>query len=233
MIQLVDTFAAPVIAPIAGGWIASSPSLGYAWTEWVTLIISAAAFLAALLLLPETYQPLLVKWKTNHLRRLTGKDEYTCNHEEGSVTDRLKDSLPRPVIFFTREPVIIVLGIYLIVLYVILFSFLSGFGYIFTETYKFSTGFTGSAFAAIAAGALFGTIFCLFFHLLDRRALRQHGSIPPETRLWPSIIAAPFLPISLFWLGWTNYKSISPWYGLAACFVFGYTVIVIYVSSYL
>jgi len=231
---LAKSSIAPALAPIAGGWIASNPRLGYAWTEWVTLIISAAAFLLALFFLPETYQPLLVKWKTDHLRRLKGNDGYTCGQEEeGSVVKRLKNTLPRPVVFFTREPVIIVLGVYLILIYVILFTFLSGFDYIFTQTYNFSTGYTGSCFAAIVSGELFGTIVSLFFYLADRRALRKHGSIPPETRLWPSIIAAPFLPISLFWLGWTNYKSISPWSGLAACFVFGYVVIVIYVSSYL
>ncbi|KAH8777479.1 hypothetical protein F5883DRAFT_409031, partial [Diaporthe sp. PMI_573] len=39
-------------------------------------------------------------------------------------------------------------------------------------------------------------------------------------------------PISLFWLGWTNYPSISIWSGLAACFVFGMVLIAIYISSY-
>lgn len=149
------------------------------------------------------------------------------------MLERLQDTLPRPVVFFTREPVVIVLGIYLILIYVILFTFLSGFDYIFTQTYNLSTGHTASRFAAIASGELLGTIVSLFFYFVDRRALRRHGSIPPEARLWPSIIAAALLPISLFWLGWTNYKSISDWSGLAACFVFGCVVVLIYVSSYL
>jgi len=50
---------APVIAPIAGGWLVSNPHLGWRWTHWITLIISGFAFLVALFFLPETYLPLL------------------------------------------------------------------------------------------------------------------------------------------------------------------------------
>lgn len=60
----------------------------------------------------------------------------------------------------------------------------------------------------------------------------QGASVQPEFRLWLAIIAAPLLALALFWLGWTDYSSISIWSGLAACFVFGMVLISIYVSSY-
>ncbi|KAK5149343.1 hypothetical protein LTR04_007176, partial [Oleoguttula sp. CCFEE 6159] len=232
--------AAPMLAPVAGGWIVEN--LGWRYTEWITLAISGFAFLIAFFFLPETFSPLLVSWKARHMRNLAGSDkEYTCELEErsGSMASCMWDACSRPVVFFTREPVIIVLGLYLIVLYAIVFSFLQGFDYLFTMTYDFSTRLTGSAFAAIAAGAVFSTLLSPIFALVDRKSLHRRkvamgssASLQAETRLWPSLIAAPTLPISLFWLGWTNYPSISPWSSLGACFLFGYALMSIYVSSY-
>jgi hypothetical protein len=55
---------------------------------------------------------------------------------------------------------------------------------------------------------------------------------PPELSLIRAAIAAPFLPVSLFWLGWTNYPSINPASGYAATVVFGYSFAAIFISSY-
>jgi DHA1 family multidrug resistance protein-like MFS transporter len=46
------------------------------------------------------------------------------------------------------------------------------------------------------------------------------------------MVAAPLLPISLFWLGWTDYATISVYSGLSACFCFGIVLNAMYVSSY-
>lgn len=126
------------------------------------------------------------------------------------------------------------LGCYLILLYSILFTFLSGFDYIFKRTYGMSTGQTGSCFGAIAAGATIATFAAPGLYRLARQKTiyRPGATLPPEFRLWPAIIASPFLPISLFWLGWTNYPTISMWSGLSACGLFGLVLIFIYISSY-
>ena len=36
----------------------------------------------------------------------------------------------------------------------------------------------------------------------------EHGELAPEQQLPPSMVGACFLPISLFWFGWTSYASI-------------------------
>ncbi|OTB16239.1 hypothetical protein K445DRAFT_317220 [Daldinia sp. EC12] len=227
--------AAPMIAPIAGGWIVSNPNLSWRWTEWIALIISSLAFLISFLFLPETYLPLLLDWKAKHLRRITGDDRYVSEHSESSsFVGRLKHVGPLPAKFLTQEPVIAVFGGYLVLLYVLLFTFLSGFDYIFKETYELSTSLTGSCFASIAAGATFFTLFApgLYSWARWKTEYVRGSSIEPEFRLWPAIVAAFLLPISLFWLGWGDQQNISIWSNLGACFVFGMVVIAIYVSSY-
>ncbi|CAH0033752.1 unnamed protein product [Clonostachys rhizophaga] len=227
--------AAPVIGPIANGWIVSTPGLGWRWTEWVTLIISSTAFLIAFLFLPETYLPLLLDWKAQELRRITGDTRYTSEFSQKSSTAaRIRRNITLPAIFFLTEPIIIVLGFYLVLLYILLFTFLSGFDYIFKQTYQLTDGLEGSCFASIAAGVTAFTVSTPALYAWARWQTEyvRGAPIKPEFRLWPAIVTALLLPISLFWLGWTNYPSISIWSGLAACFIFGIVLIAIYISSY-
>lgn len=169
------------------------------------------------------------------MRQKTGDKRYTSDHQASfSFFRRVKEILPLPAIFFATEPVITVLGCYLILLYSLLFTFLSGFDYIFEETYGLSRGQTGSCFGAIAVGATVATLAAPGLYGWARRETQhEHGAlVQPEYRLWPAIVASPFLPISLFWLGWTNDPTISIWSGLAACALFGAVLIYIYISSY-
>ncbi|KAH3906568.1 hypothetical protein HBH56_200290 [Parastagonospora nodorum] len=225
----------PVIAPIVGGWVVNQPHLDWVWTEWITLIISAFAFLVAFLFLPETYLPVLLDWKAKSLREVSGKDIYASKHAEtSSFFGRLQHNVPLAVRFATTEPAILALGGFLVLLYILLFSFLSGFDYIFKRTYALDPLQEGACFASILLGATTFTLTTPLFYRQTRRLTDHdlHAPINPEYRLWPAIATAPLLPISLFWLGWTNYSHISIYSGLAACFCFGVVLNAMYVASY-
>lgn len=43
---------------------------------------------------------------------------------------------------------------------------------------------------------------------------------------------APAVPISLFWMGWTDDANISIWSPLAASVLFGYGILCVFISSY-
>ncbi len=160
----------------------------------------------------------------------------------------IKSHVTRPASFFTTEPIIIALGIYLVIIYVLNFMFLNGFEFIFTNTYDLSPGLTNTAFVGITIGAFLSTLTSPLFWLNNKnktsfqsKTLRSNArdteayafkSEPPEIRLWPSIVLAPFLAISLFWLGWTNYPSINPLVGYGATILFGFALTSIFVSSY-
>ena len=47
------------------------------------------------------------------------------------------------------------------------------------------------------------------------------------------MIGAPFIPIGLFWMGWTNYAGISIWSPIIASLLIGFGIISIFLSSYL
>lgn len=154
----------------------------------------------------------------------------------------------------TREPVVVLLGSWLVVVYIVIFGFLQGFTSIFGDTYNFSTGLVGTSFVAIGAGAALWTALIPFYYRAfkrkignlheratnqpRRRSLIHEASMPgtdlpePEYRLWQALLAAPAFPISLFWLGWTNYATISPWSNLGAVTLLGFSYAGIYVTVY-
>ncbi|KAI5246394.1 MFS general substrate transporter [Aureobasidium subglaciale] len=224
----------PILSPVAGGWI--EDYISWRWVYWIGLALSASVYLIAFLFLPETFSPMIIQWRTHHLRQVSGSDEYTCDLEgRDSLITRLQQNLTRPAKFFTTEPIIIALGFYLIVVYVVIFTFLNGFEFIFTDTYRLSPGITSLAFLGICIGALISTfttpLIGHFFQPSNKDGA-YHQKESPERLLIPAVIASPFFAISIFWLGWTNFASISYWSDYAATVVFGYSMTAIFVASY-
>ncbi|KAM6484835.1 MFS general substrate transporter [Trichoderma sp. SZMC 28011] len=212
----------PVTAPVASGWLVSSPRLGWHWPDWITLIISGVAFSIALLFLPETYLPLLLDWRAKEYLHLTGDNRFASEHAtSANFLGRLRHNITLGITFYRTEVIVTVLGLYLLLLYTLLFTSLSGFDFIFKDTYGLSTGLTGSCFASIAVGSTLFTFSAPGLYSWARR-VTEH----------PAIVTSPFLPLCLFWLGWTNYPQITIWCGLCACLVFGIVLTAFYVSSY-
>lgn len=178
---------------------------------------------------------MLLDYKATHLRRVSRSSRYITKHGQNSnFFTKIKEILPLSVKFSTTEPAVLFLGGFLVLLYIILFTFLSGFEYIFKRNYNLNDFEEGACFASIALGA---TAFSLTSPALYSWTHRHVGyadraAVTPEFRLWPAIITSPLLPISLFWLGWTDYAWISIYSGLAACFCFGIVLNAMYVSSY-
>jgi len=66
-------FTGPVVGPVIGGYIAQHLDT-WRWTEWITLIMSGLVLFLVIFFLPETYPPVLLKWKAKHLRAITGDE---------------------------------------------------------------------------------------------------------------------------------------------------------------
>lgn len=158
----------------------------------------------------------------------------TENEQGSSFFTKIKEVLSLSVKFSTTEPAVLSLGGFLVLLYIILFSSLSGFDYIFKRRYNLNDFEEGACFASIALGATAFSFTSPALYSWTRRhtGFIDHASVTPEFRLWPAMLTSPLLPISLFWLGWTDYSWISIYSGLGACFCFGIVLNAMYVSSY-
>lgn len=216
------------MAPIVSGWIVDR--VGWRWVNWVTLIVSGAAFLAAALCLPETFAPTILSFKASLVRQETKDKSYKSEHDEqANLATKLKDNLSRIVYFIFREPTTLLFGLYMTLLYMLIFGFLEGFDYIFTKTYDFSLSYRYTSFSAIGVGILLGLPYVV---LLNRFSSTAQEPPPPEKRLKPAVFASALLPISLFWIGWTNRPDISYWSDLGACCLCGFALMALFTSAY-
>lgn len=209
------------IGALASGPISETagrnPSYLMALGNWVTLILASFVFLITLLFLPETFSPMMLQWKAEVVRKETGEPRFKSQHElRDPLWTRLRGNITRPLIFFVQEPIVNFVGFYLTLIYVLVFTFLDGFIFIFVDTYGFSEGLRGTVFLAIAVGVILNVLTMPLFRRNYLKHLREaeeeqdvtgpddEAVLEPEVRLWPAIFCAPLFPMSLFWMGWTN-----------------------------
>ncbi|EXA41372.1 hypothetical protein FOVG_09864 [Fusarium oxysporum f. sp. pisi HDV247] len=232
----IPAFAGPMIGQIMGSYI--PVTLGWRWLEWLMLILGGAVLAIVLLFQPETYGNLILSWKASVLRKETGDERYRSPLEmkRESLGQRLKISMYRPFAMFYSELIIILVSLYLTVIYIVLFTFLEGYAYIFGETYGISEGLTSLCWAGMLVGiVLVGFIVPVIYSLTAKAQSRDNSTgFAPEMRLWYTMLGgAPAVPISLFWMGWTSNPAISIWSPLIASVLFGFGITTIFIVSYM
>ena len=52
-------YAGPILGPVISAY---TPEIGFAWADWISMIIVGSALLFVLLAQPETYGPVLLEW---------------------------------------------------------------------------------------------------------------------------------------------------------------------------
>lgn len=235
-------FSGPLFGPVIGSYIGPS-GLSWRWCEWLMLVAAGIVLTIIILGQPETYAPLLLSWKAEHFRRVTGDDRFRSLLEvrKTSLWTRLKIALWRPFVMIWTEPIILLMSLYLTIVYIVLFTFFVGFTFIFEEVYGISQGLTNIIWVAVFIGFFpLGLTLPIIYKWTVKDIQKQEadGKLNPppipETRLWFAMLGGAFaLPISLFWMGWTDYSSISIWSPIIAAALFGYGVISIFISAYM
>jgi DHA1 family multidrug resistance protein-like MFS transporter len=115
-------FIGPFISPIVGGFITES-YLGWRWTEYITGIMGALAFILDLFFLEETYLKTILTKRAGHIR--TETQNFAIHHisEEESIdfNDLFHRHLLLPLKLLFGEPIILLITIYTAFIYGILY----------------------------------------------------------------------------------------------------------------
>ncbi|OJJ33525.1 hypothetical protein ASPWEDRAFT_744838 [Aspergillus wentii DTO 134E9] len=228
---LEKTLALPVYAVL---------SFGGAIVNWIVLTMGGLVLTLVVFFQPETYSPLLLKWKAKHLRQLTGDSRYRSKLELGQIpfVSWVALACGRQFTLAVREPIILLLALYMTVLYIVLFTFFDGYGYIFTEAHCLSQPLTNIVWVAMYVGIMLAGLLLPGIYRQYRKAslglndssgglnnirspAHKLSSTDPEHRLY------------LFWMGWTDFKNISIWSPIIASALFGFGSISIFISSYM
>ena len=204
----IPSFTGPMIGQVIGSFIPST--LGWRWLEWIMLIMGGAVLVIVLLFQPETYGNLILYWKASILRKETGDQRYRAPMEvnQASLGRRLKLSVYRPFAMFYSELIIILISLYLTIIYIVLFTFLEGYTYIFGGIYGLSEGLTNICWIGMLVGVLLVSCVVPVVYSWTAKAYAKTNHIAPEMRLWYTMLGgAPLVPVSLFWMGWTSNVS--------------------------
>ncbi|KAM5354567.1 hypothetical protein ACJ41O_001214 [Fusarium nematophilum] len=225
-------FLGPVLGPVIGGFIGMNE--GWRWVMGFLAAFSGALWIIGSLLVPETYAPVLLRKRAAKLSKMTGKHYVSkLDHERGKVTlmESLKTALSRPWILLFKEPIVLLLSIYMAIIYGTLYMLFAAFPIVYQQNRGWNQGVGGLSFLGIMVGMLFAIAYTIPANKRYIKTEEEHGGFaPPEARLPPCLIGSIALPIGLFWFAWTNYPSIHWMASIAAGVPFGFGMVLVFLS---
>jgi hypothetical protein len=229
-------FMGPILGPILGGFI--SENAGWRWVHGTCGIAIAVTGSLGVIFVPETYGPVLLARKVNHLIKQDGKRYISVlekNQSKMHPSEVFRKALVRPWIFLILEPIVLVACIYMAIIFGTVYMFLGAMPIVFGQGRGWSEGISGLAFLGIFVGILVGLTYAILDNNTRYTRLSVAKTATAESRLPPAIIGAVALPVGMFSFAWTNYPSIH-W---AACIIlsspfgFGCVLVILPVVNYL
>jgi multidrug resistance protein len=215
MIYTASPFVGPSVGPLIGGFINEYTS--WRWTFYVLIIWSGVMLASIVILVPETYHPVVLRNKARKLRKETGEERWKAPIEKTnkSISRTILYSLIRPFQLLTLEPMCLNLCLYSAILLGVLYLFFGAFAVVFRNNHGFTLSQIGMSFLGILVGMVAGILTDSLWHKNYVRLVRNReiaggepGGSEPEYRLPPAILGGFLVPIGLFWFGWTTYSSV-------------------------
>ncbi|KAI4164964.1 MAG: hypothetical protein LQ342_001240 [Letrouitia transgressa] len=231
------TLVGPILGPIIGGFVTKS-YLGWRWTAWITMLLASLCGCISIIVLPETYVPVLLKRKARRLRYETKNWALHSKLEETPVDIKgfASKYLSRPFLMLFLEPILLLLTLYLSFIYGIIYLLFEAYPVSFIEDRHYNEGVGALPFIAIIVGTIIGSAYVTYYTLTTIRSrYNTIGRVTPEDRLVPLIVGGAIFPVGLFWFAWTSFPSLSPWPQIVAGVPIGAGILIIFlqIMSYL
>ena len=118
---MAGTTWGPLVGPLISGYV--SVSVGWRWVYWVELIVAGVTW-PFLLMMPETFGPVLLRRKAKKLRKETGDQNIVAPSEleRKGLWEIITVVLTRPVRMFLFEAIVLFSCLYLSLAYGIFYS---------------------------------------------------------------------------------------------------------------
>ena len=227
----------PCLGPLVSGFISAHTS--WRWVFWTAFFL-ALATLPLLFVMPETYQPVLLRRRAGVLRDATGNDHIISNsiadlREPGDIITIV---LARPFRMLATEAIVFFSCLYLALIYGVFYLTFEAWPFAFVGIYHMSNAVSSLTYLPFGIGTIFGVL--VFFqydkYLLGAQSQGAEWSFKAEYRRLPlACIGGPFWTVSLFWIGWSARADIHWILPVLSgvCFGAGYILIFIAILNYL
>lgn len=161
---------------------------------------------ATFFLMRETYHPVLLERKTRRLREETNNPNLRSKLDSGlSHREVFVRAIVRPTKMLFLSLIVFLLSFYMAVVYGYLYLLFTTITALYERVYHFNSGVAGLSFLGIGIG-MFGALF-IFGYFSDRTVTKlmekNKTERKPEYRLPIVMVGAIFVPIGLFWYGWS------------------------------
>ncbi|KAF1831015.1 MFS general substrate transporter [Decorospora gaudefroyi] len=187
----------PVLGPVAGGFVAES--LNWRWVFYIILMLTGAIAIPVTLVMRESMESIVLGRKAARLRKETGNPKLrSAVARDLPARQIIGRAFSRPLRMLIFSPIVLLLGLYLAFVFGLTFLLLATFSQVFEETYGFGPANAGLAYLGLGVGCLIGT---LVFGKLSNSVAKKNTN--PEHRMILMMLGGPFVPLSLFWYGWT------------------------------
>lgn len=209
----MSVFIGPFLAPILGSYVTQS-NLGWRWIHYILAMMSGASSITLLIVLKESYAPVLLVRKARKLRLLSGNSAYHAEHEATSLNlkDILHEYFARPIGLIFTEPILFFVSLYSAFIYGIIYLLQPTYIIVFNEVHRLSMRTSSLPFLGLVVGMLFGGLFVVCHQPSYTRRLRANKEITvPEWRLLPSMYGCIPFAGGIFWFGWTGYTQSIHW----------------------
>jgi MFS family permease len=225
-------FLGPCLGPVTGGFLGETA--GWRWVEGYLAILAGTLWIIGSLVVPETYTPVILRRRAKKMSKMTGR-VYKLRMDilkgSNSLGKELRIALSRPWILLFREPIVLIISIYMAVIYGTMYMCFGAFPIVYRQGRGWSEGIGGLAFLGILVGMLIAVGYTVPDNSRYKRIAAAHdGYAPPEARLPLAIVGSLGLPIGLFWFAWTNSPSLHWSISIVGTAPFGFGMVSVFLS---
>ncbi|BFZ54747.1 hypothetical protein PYCC9005_001784 [Savitreella phatthalungensis] len=219
----------PAIAPLIGGFTVQGA--GWRWTFWIMLIMASVNSVVAILFLRETYAPILLDQRAKQMEKELDHPCIAADHDMRSLRLRLWLAVKRPMKILFLQPIVFIMASYMALIYGTLYAMFTTFPTVFRQTYGFNEGIVGLVYLAPGIGFLLAVTLGVpqiqknYERLADRQPDKQGK---PEFRMPVGYVGAVFVPMGLFWYGWSVEKQNFWLVPLIGAFFFGAGLVLLF-----
>ena len=112
----VGALFAPIVGPMAGGVLADT--MGWRWDFWLLVMSGGIFSIIMMVVLKETYHPVILERKVSRLRKATGSKQLRSKLDTGlSPGAYFMRNIIRPLKMLTLSPIVIITSLFNAVTY--------------------------------------------------------------------------------------------------------------------
>jgi hypothetical protein len=165
-------------------------------------IFTGVLWLACAFLVPETYAPVLLRKRAATLSKKSGKvykSQSEVDQGKTSFAHTFKTALLRPWVLLFKEPIVLLLSLYMAIIYGTLYMLFSAFPITYQQYRGWNAGVGALPFLGVAVGMILSVCYAIYDNKRYVKIMEadEHGIAPPEARMPPAMIGGVSIVIGL------------------------------------